>query len=266
MPLPLRATLFARVLWLAWPAAGPTAETLRLCADPDNLPFSHAGGGERGLYVELAELVAARMGARAEHVWWPSDFGKRAVRNTLLSDRCDAYFGLPHGGGFMGQSVTVTRPFLEVGYAVIAPAGLPLSSLADLRGRRVGVQFASYPQLLLSAREGYELVTFRLADEVLEALARREVDAAFLWGPLGGYHNKTKLGGAYRVVPVTGPGLQWQAAVGVRRGREDLRMAIDRALGELAPEIARLAEKYGLPAGPSIDSGPDGDGRRAPPP
>ena len=69
---------------------------LRVCADPDNLPFSSSGGGERGLYVELAELVAARMGAAPEYFWWRSYFGKRTVRNTLLSDQCDAFFGLPY--------------------------------------------------------------------------------------------------------------------------------------------------------------------------
>ena len=37
------------------------ARVLRLCADPDNLPFSSAAPGERGLYVDLAELVAAKL-------------------------------------------------------------------------------------------------------------------------------------------------------------------------------------------------------------
>src|SRR6185503_18233936 len=173
-------------------------------------------------------------------------------RNTLLSDECDAYFGLPYDQSFMSQSVALTRPFLDVGYAVIAPRTLGLSAVDALRGRRVAVQFASSPQLLLSERGGYELVTFREPEEALDALARREVDAAFVWGPVAGYYNKKKLGGAYQVSPVTGPGLQWQAAVGVRKGQDELRTAIERELAQLGPDIARLAEKYGFPSGPAI--------------
>ena len=132
------------------------------------------------------------------------------MRNTLLSDECDAYFGLPYDQSFMSQSVALTRPFLDMGYAVIAPRALGLSAVDALRGRRVAVQFSSSPQLLLSERGGYELVTFREPEGALDALARGEVDAAFVWGPVAGYYNKTKLGGAYQVSPVAGPGLQWQ--------------------------------------------------------
>jgi ABC-type amino acid transport substrate-binding protein len=237
-------------LWAAPPAA-PVAR-LRVCADPDNLPFSSERGAERGLYVELAELVAARLGAPAEYFWWRSYFGKRTVRNTLLSDECDAYFGLPYDRSFMSQSVALTRPFLDMGYAVIAPRPPGVSAVDDLKGRRVAVQFASTPQMLLSERGGYELVTFREPEAALDALARREVDAALVWGPVAGYFNKQKLGGAYQVSPVAGAGMQWQAAVGVRKREESLRAAIDGELAQLAPEIARLAAKYGFPTGPAI--------------
>jgi polar amino acid transport system substrate-binding protein len=256
MSKPLLGLSCALLLCLALPLPREAAETLRICADPDNLPFSSSGPGERGLYVELAELVAARMGARAEYFWWLSYLGKRTVRNTLLADRCDAYFGLPYDKGFMGQNVTLTRPFLDLGYAVIGPAPLALASLYDLRGRRVGVQFGSYPQIALSARPGFELVTFRLAEEALEALRRREVDVAFVWGPTGGHYNKKKLGSAYQVVPVAGEGFQWRAAVGVRKGRDDLKVAIEQALARLEPDIARLANEYGFPSGPMLDSEP----------
>jgi polar amino acid transport system substrate-binding protein len=252
MPKTGVALLCAMLLGLPPAGAEPIAK-LRVCADPDNLPFSHDGGaGDRGLYVELAELVAARLGARVEYFWWRSYFGKRTVRSTLLADECDAYFGLPHDPGFMSQSVALTRPFLEVGYAVISPPSLALSSVDGLRSRRVAVEFASPPQLLLSQRDGQELVTFRRAEEALDALARREVDAAFLWGPIAGYYNKTRLGGAYLVSPVAGPGLQWQASVGVRKERDDLRAALEAELGRAGPDIARLVAKYGFPSGPAI--------------
>jgi polar amino acid transport system substrate-binding protein len=254
----------ALLLCLALPRPSDAAAVLRVCADPDNLPFSSSEGGDRGLYVELAELVAARMGARTEYFWWRSYFGKRTVRNTLLSDQCDAYFGLPYDKQFMAQSVTLTRPFLTMGYALIAPRPFAPSSLDDLKGKKVAVQFGSYPQILLSAREGQELATFRLAEEALDALTRREVAAAFVWGPTAGYYNKTRLGGQYEIVSVSGPGLSWQASVGVRKGKDDLKMAVERELALLEPEIARLAEKYGFPSGRTISAEPATRGEARP--
>src|SRR5215470_12880288 len=105
----------ALTVWAARPVPAVAA---------DNLPFSRAEGPDRGLYVELAELVAARLGLRSEYAWFLSHYGRRAVRSTLLADRCDAYFGLPDDADFMGRSVIRTRPFLEVGYAVIGPRPL----------------------------------------------------------------------------------------------------------------------------------------------
>jgi polar amino acid transport system substrate-binding protein len=245
--------LLAAMLAGSLGSPGEAAEALRVCADPDNLPFSSSDPSEPGLYVELAELIAARMALRAEYTWWLTHYGRRAVRNTLLADRCDAYFGLPNDKGFMGRSLILSRPFLDVGEVIIAPPSLAFSTLADLKTARLAVQFASSPQLLLASQGGFQVVTFRLAEEALDALAGRDVDAAFVWGPTAGYYNKKKLGGAYRVVPVAGEGLQWQVTIGVRKDREDLRISIDRALAALEPDIHRLAEKYGFPLAPAID-------------
>jgi polar amino acid transport system substrate-binding protein len=251
----IRALLcfFVALTASAAPAPAIAADTLRVCADPDNLPFSRAEGPDRGLYIELAELVAGRLGLRAEYAWFLSNYGRRAVRSTLLTDRCDAYFGLPDDPEFMGRSVIRTRPFLDVGYVVIGPKPLALSSLDDIKGRRVAVQYGTTPQLLLATRPGFRAVTFKLAEEAMEALTRGEADVAFLWGPNAGYFNKTRLGGAYAIVPIAGEGLQWQAAVGVRKGQDSLKADLDRALDQLKPEINTLADKYGFPLGRPVN-------------
>ena len=228
------------------------AAVLRVCADPDNLPFSSAAPGERGIYVELAELVAARLGARTEYVWWHTFYGKRAIRNTLLADRCDAFFGVPHRTDFMGRDLILSRPFIDVGWVVVARPHAAPSKIDDLRSRPVGVVFGSTAQLELATRRDFRTVAFRSDEQALEALAHGEVEAAIVWGPLAGYQNARKYAGAYRIVPLSGEGLQWRAAVAVRKGRETLRDEIDRALAALAPDIERLAERYGFPRGPAI--------------
>lgn len=227
------------------PAAA--ANVLRVCVDPNNLPFSKAEGPERGLYVNLAGLVAERMHAHVEYVWWLSFYQTRALRNTLLAADCDAYFALPANADYMGRSLARTRPFLDVGYAVVAPPSFSFTSLADLKNKRLAVQYGSSPQIFLAAQEGFRVSTFRTAGEVFAALAQQQVDAAFLWGPVAGYDNQRRYANAWRVTPVAGSGLDGQVAVAVRKGNDALLASLDRALAELKPEIARLADKYGFP-------------------
>ena len=144
-------------------APAVAAETLRVCADPDNLPFSKSEGPERGLYIELADMVARRLGMPVEYVWWLSFNQRKALRNTILDDGCDAYFALPYDADYKTRGLARTHAFMDVGYAVVAPPGSNFASLSDLKGKRVAVQFASTPQLVLSTREGYTMTTFRSA-------------------------------------------------------------------------------------------------------
>ena len=234
-------------------AGAPAATLLRLCADPDNLPFSSATGPERGVYLEVGALVAARLGMTTDVVWWHTAYGRRAVRNTLLAETCDAYVGLPVDAGYMDRQVSVTRPFLGVGYAIMTPPSVSFARLDDLKPHRVAVEFRTPPQSLLATREGFSVSTYRSAEDAVDAVARNEVDAAFVWGPIAGYLNLKKFASAYRVVPVAGEGMQFRVGIGVRKSEEALRRRIDEALSQLQPEIRRIAEHYGFPVAAPVD-------------
>jgi mono/diheme cytochrome c family protein len=69
---------------------------------------------------------------------------------------------------------------------------------------------------------------------------------------VAGYYNKTRLGGTFQIIPVAGPGLQWQVAVGVKRGNEQLQAALEQALTHLQPDIQRLGNQYGFPLTPPV--------------
>src|SRR5258708_36438033 len=86
-------------------------------------------------------------------------------------------------GGSVGKSIRLTRPFLDLGYAVLLPRTMAFTRLADLDGKTVGVQYASTPQTLLSVREGVRMATFRLPAEALRALRRGASHAALVVGP-----------------------------------------------------------------------------------
>ena len=227
-------------------AAGPS-NALRVCADPDNLPFSKAEGSERGLYVDLAELVGKQLDRPIEYVWWYTQMQRRALRNTILQDACDAVFALPANADYKVRGLKRSQPFLQVGYAVVAAPTFAFKTLDELKPQRIAVQYGSTPQIVLATLDGFRTTTFRSTDEALGALAKGEVDVAFLWGPAAGYENKKTWAGRWRVTPVAGHDFAGGVAVAVRAGKDALAADIDRALAALAPQIAALADRYGFP-------------------
>jgi len=227
-------------------AAGPLP-ALRVCMDPDNAPFS-SKANPPGLYVELAQRIAQLLDRSMEPVWTLSYFGKRSVRTTLLDGQCDAYIGLPETSGFMGPRLAMSRPIAQMGYALVLPKGRAVAGLADLKGLRVAVQFGTPPQSLIAEHDDITTVTVRETADGMRALATGAADVAFIWGPVAGFINKTSLHDLYRIVPVAGPNMQWEAAIGFPRKQDALRGLVDAAIAGSADEIAALRDKYGFPS------------------
>jgi polar amino acid transport system substrate-binding protein len=225
---------------------------LKACADPDNLPFSSSTGNLKGFYLDLADHLASALGRTPEPVWHLTYFGQRAVRSTLLARECDLYIGLPADGDFMSQQVVMSKPFAVFSYALVLPAGLRVQGLADLRGRRVAVQFSSPPQNLLASIEGIQTVTVLSPEEGMRALAEGRADAAYLWGPSAGYLNKYTYAGRYQVVPTEGPAMSWRIAIGFRRADGALRERIQHELDTLGPWLGETEAKYGFPGAAPI--------------
>ena len=221
-------------------------EPLRVCADPDNLPFSKSEGPERGLYVDLAELVAKRLDATPiQYTWWLTFYQRRALRNTAKD--CDAVFALPTDSDYRARGLQKTAAFLDVGYALVTAPNFQFKGLDDLKGKRLAVQYQTNPHILLAQRDDLPFSTFKNSDEVFAALAKGDVDAGFLWGPAAGFDNLRQHGGRWKVTPLTGPDLTGQVSVAVLHDKPELLKDIDAALVALKPEIAALAIKYGFP-------------------
>lgn len=222
------------------------AEPLRVCADPDNLPFSKSEGAERGIYVDLAELVAQRLNATpVQYTWWLTFYQRRALRNT--AKECDAVFALPTDADYKVRGLQKTAAFLDVGYALVSAPGFTFNGLDDLKGKRLAVQFQTNPHILLSQRNDLPFSTFKTSEEIFALLAKGEIDAGFLWGPSAGFDNMKQHGSRWKVTPLTGPDLTGQVSVAVQRDKTELVKDIDSALLALKPQIAELAAKYGFP-------------------
>lgn len=231
---------------------GIAAEPLKVCADPDNLPFSKAEGPERGLYVELAELVAKKLDATpVQYTWWLTYFQRRALRNT--AGDCDAVFALPTDADYKARGLQKTPAFLDVGYAVVSSPAFQFNSLNDLKGKRLAVQYQTTPHIFFSQLEGFTYTTFRTSDEVFDALAKGEVDASFLWGPIAGYDNKRKYANRWKITSLTGADMNGQVSVAVRKDKPLLAKEIETALAGLQGEIIELQDKYGFPRGKPVN-------------
>ena len=241
----LAACLFAFRASVSW--ADGDAPPLRVCADPDNLPFSSNGRGDRGMYLDLAQQIADRLGRPMEPVWTPLARAKRTIHSVLLAGHCDMMVGLPANLGFMAPALVVSVPLVDVGYALVTPTGAHISDLADLSGLRVVVEFDSIVQDFVAEHSDITPVTVLTVREGMEALARRRADAALLWGPEAGYLNRTKMSGAYRVTPLSEERFHYQAGIGFAARNEALRNQINAIVAQKMDDIRRLADKYGFP-------------------
>lgn len=236
---------------------------LRVCADPNNLPYSNER--REGFENRLAELVAKDLGARVEYTWWAQRRGY--VRHTLRAGKCDVLMGVPTGF----ELVLVTRPYYRSTYTFVSRRSSPrVRSLDDpaLHRLRVGVQmigddFANSPPAAALTRrgivknvKGYTVLgDYREPNppsRIVRAVERNEVDVAIVWGPLAGYFAK-RSPVPLRIEPVS-PEIDlpylpfvFDIAMGVRRGETDFRDRLDDVLRRRKGEIDRLLESYGVP-------------------
>jgi mxaJ protein len=248
--------LAAIALLLAAPAFA--AKSLRVCADPDNLPYSRVDGS--GFENRIAELVAADMKVPLEYEWLPD---RRAfVRKTLAERKCDVIVGVP--ADF--ERTANTQPYYRSTHVIVerAGAGAPIRSLDDprLAKMRIGVQLigndmASSPPAAVLARHGYtaNVRGFPLAGDTpsaqraIDALARGEIDAAILWGPQAGYFAQ-RAGVPLRVTRLAAlpaAHLRFAIAMGVRHSDTALRDRLDDFLKRRRPDIDRILAEYAVP-------------------
>ena len=259
----ISSLLVSSVLAAVLALQGTSPKVLRVCADPNNLPFSNER--HEGFENRLAELVARDLHATVQYTWWAQRRGY--VRNTLKAGRCDVIMGVPTGLG----PVLVTRPYYRSIYVFVTRRHGPrLQSLDDARLHRlrVGVQiigddFAnSPPAMALTKRgivrnvRGYSVFgDYREPSppsRIIRAVADGEIDVGIAWGPLAGYF-ASRSAVPLRVTPVSPevdvPYLPFvfDIAMGVRRGDTALRDTLDAVLLRRRAEIDRLLAVYGVP-------------------
>ncbi|UPJ44295.1 substrate-binding domain-containing protein [Bradyrhizobium sp. 40] len=249
---------------LATTAAAASDRELRVCADPNNLPFSNKA--EAGFENRLATMVAEHFGQQVTYTWWAQRRG--FIRNTLKAGRCDVVMGVPSGYDL----VETTKPYYRSSYVFVTRQDrhLDLSSLLDPRLHHlvIGVHLigddgnnpppaqALGDQGIVDNVRGYSIYgDYRQADppaRLIEAVESGSLDVAAAWGPLGGYFAQHSL------VPLTVTPIrdyerfspqqfQFAIAMGVRKGDDALRDRLNEFIDEHWSEITSLLRSYGVP-------------------
>ena len=241
------------------------AGVLRVCADPNNLPFSNQR--LEGFENKIAELLAQDLGERVEYTWWAQRRG--FFRNTLKAGVCDVVIGVPSGF----EMALTTKPYYRSTYVFLSRKDrhVEVKSFDDpvLRKLRIGVQIIGDDQS--NAPPAHALTRRNIVDNVkgftlygdysqnnppariVDAVEKGHIDVAIVWGPLAGYFAKESHV-PMEVVPVS-PQIDqpflpfvFDISMGVRRGDQELRDQLDEFLEKRRPEIEQILKDYRVPA------------------
>jgi mxaJ protein len=239
--------------------AEPTsAAFLRVCADPDNMPFSDAKG--EGFENKLAELIAGKLDARLEYSWFPEATGY--VPNTMGRDACDLVMGYAQGTGLIED----TNPYYYTSYVLIYRADdgslAGVDSLSDprLKDKAIGY-FARTPPASILALHGlvggakpFEVhaddSASQAAIEMIGQIASGKLDAGLLWGPVGGYYAE-RADVPLKLVPLVkekaGPTTIYGITMGVRPNEPQWKHTINKLIADHQGEINVILEGYSVP-------------------
>jgi quinoprotein dehydrogenase-associated probable ABC transporter substrate-binding protein len=233
-------------------------DRLRVCADPNNLPFSNKAG--EGFENKIAELLADKLDRPLVYTWFPQIMG--FVRNTLNAKKCDLIMGVAAGN----EQVLNTNPYYRAAYVMVylKDSDIKARSIADLaqdEGMTIGSVISTPPNVLL-ARHGlmdriypynltYNTLIATMGEFMVRDLKEGVTDVALMWGPIAGYFVRT-YGLDAEVVPIqsTDRGLgrmDYYISMGVRHGETNWKRTISALLRENRDEINAILLDYGVP-------------------
>ncbi len=233
-----------------------TTSVLRVCADPNNLPYSNKA--KEGFENRIIDLVGAKLGLKVRYTWFPQSIG--FVRNTLRLRECDLISGITT----TSERVQNTNPYYYSIYTMVyrKNSGLNATTMSDpqLKDLKLGVVAGTPPatiiaQLgLLKNIKPYQLVTdtrrYKPARQAILDVGNGETDVAFIWGPIAAYYAKeatTEL----VLVPLINEDrkirLGFRVSMAVRYNESNWKRTINSVLKGLQPEINDILREFDVP-------------------
>jgi mxaJ protein len=248
--------------------SNPDPALLRICGDPDNLPYSNEK--LEGFENKIAAVIASELKLTPTYTWWPHQRGM--VRNTLDAGTCDVVFGVPQEL----ELLMTTKPYYSSSYVIAyrKNSSYKITSLdaPELKTLKIGaytntsVEESLARRGLLNNVTRYSLFFDPLGDrdrptKLITDLVDGTIDVALPWGPIAGYYAK-KLNAPIELVPVpaeTGVPEVFAISMGIKRGNKELRARLEAAMDARQADIRGILAEYGVPqvaqqpAQPAVD-------------
>lgn len=237
----------AAFLLLLSSAAVAQAEPLRVCAEPDNLPFSDKAGS--GFELEVARLLAGDLGRPLEIVY-VSQRTPDFLRTTIGAGACDMIMSVPTRFG----RLATTSAWYRSAYVAVAPPGKlqAHAAVADMRELIVGIVGGNTPAALALVSQkpaGQRTYSVFEARRAIEDVAAGQLDAALVWGPVAGWQaarSDGKLALSSLQLEGAEP-LAFDISIGVRKTDDGLRRDLDRAIARRHADIAAILANWHVP-------------------
>jgi mxaJ protein len=186
-------SLFGLVFLLAASVSSQSHIPLRVCADPDDLPFSNES--RAGFDNHIAMLLGHDMNRPVIFVWARARRG--FLRERFNKGACDLLMGVPEGM----KRVRTTIPYYRSSYVFVTRRNdhLRLTRFDDpaIGHQRIGLQMLeedfSPPSLpLIRSGHAAQFVGFESfgtgGSDIVRAVADKRVGFSVVWGPLAGYY------------------------------------------------------------------------------
>lgn len=233
--------------------------TLRVCADPGNMPLSDRK--QEGYQNKILDVLARAMGANLQY-YWRAYTGDLVGQAFGTADECDLLLDMP----VEDSDILSTIPIYRTTYVLVWRTGehLAIKSLDDprLRQLRLGVfQISALRQALLNrgivanvkvwpTASDTEWVTAHQPWHQVQEVADGKLDVAAAWGPMAGWL-KTLKGEPLTLQPTnlmdSNVPMEFSLGIGVPKQDVVLKFALDNALRAHRAEIEGILERYGVP-------------------
>ncbi len=236
------------------------ASLLRVCADPNYLPFSNSAG--QGFENKIAAATAHYLGRKLEYTWdtMRSDGGfEQFVHDTLDAKRCDLIMDVPYALG----GLTTTRPYYISSYVFVykRQKGYDLTSMDSpvLHRVKIGYEADTPAEGGLKARAlTPSALPFDVAEHpdqspniLLDAIDTNRINVGITWEPAIGYFLRDHPDLTVVTVPNTrsqGAPEQYSfpMAMGLRPDEGALRDQLNSVIAQHHSELDAILQQYGV--------------------
>lgn len=257
----IRLSLSALTLLASFSAYSETPMTsLRVCADPGNMPLSNTSG--EGFQNKIADVLAEALGTQVTYFYRPY-LERGLTRQTFKNNSCDVLMDMSPDNERMRTTTPLYRSTFVL--ATRSDKSYDFKSLDDPRLKELSVGVFQHSTIRTELMEhgvsgenvklhiishNADLKPERQPTQQIQAVIDGKLDVAGAWGPLAGWYNNNEnkplnlypLNQMDTVLP-----MEFELAIGLKKTDIELQEKIEKALIQQRDKIKQILVSYGVP-------------------